>query len=301
MRLESNPEIYRTVLENVPVGVYLVDQERRIVFWNRAAEEITGYLGQEVIGRFCHDNILMHCDRDSNILCGSGCPLARTIADGRLRQTDVFLRHKEGQRIAVEVRAMPVRDESGAIVGSAEFFSRRPYVAEGTGGGRRDVRHARDAITDLPDRDAMLEAVRDAIQEFGTSQRKFGILRAAVDDMERLRLSDGYQAVNAVMYAAGQTIAGGIRPSDTAGMWREGGFMVVVSCDYGGALAACAGRLQSLVKMAAVPWWGDRLSVTVSMGGAMVEPDDTAESLVERASRALEAGRAQGPDSLLVI
>jgi len=37
-------DVYRAVLESLATGVYLIDRERRILFWNHAAEQITGYL-----------------------------------------------------------------------------------------------------------------------------------------------------------------------------------------------------------------------------------------------------------------
>jgi len=46
-----SPTHYRIVLESLPNGVYVVDTERRILFWNDGAEQITGYLRQDVIGR----------------------------------------------------------------------------------------------------------------------------------------------------------------------------------------------------------------------------------------------------------
>ena len=126
MPLELNPDIFRAVLESLPIGVYLTDRKRRIAFWNASAERITGYLGQEVIGRFCNDNLLMHCDENQVALCGCACPLAQTMQDGRnARSQHIFLRHKEGQRIPVRVQSVPVRDEFGAIIGAAECFEER--------------------------------------------------------------------------------------------------------------------------------------------------------------------------------
>ncbi len=54
----DNPEIFRSILENLPTGVYLVDRNRKILFWNNGAEEITGYLRQDVVGRFLRDHLL---------------------------------------------------------------------------------------------------------------------------------------------------------------------------------------------------------------------------------------------------
>lgn len=54
----SDPEIYRTILDNLKTGVYTVDRNRRIRFWNEGAEQITGYLRQDVVGRFLREHFL---------------------------------------------------------------------------------------------------------------------------------------------------------------------------------------------------------------------------------------------------
>ena len=68
-------------LDQLNVGVYLTDMERRIVFWNRKAEEITGYGPGDVEGRACDEDLLAHVDQDGNRLCATErCPLQKSIA-----------------------------------------------------------------------------------------------------------------------------------------------------------------------------------------------------------------------------
>lgn len=43
-------------------GVYFLDHDRRITFWNPAAERITGFSADDVVGSRCSDNILIHGD-----------------------------------------------------------------------------------------------------------------------------------------------------------------------------------------------------------------------------------------------
>ena len=74
---------YGRIIDNLYDGLYFVDQNRVIQYWNRAAERITGYTAAEVVGRPCSDNILTHVDDHGANLCTGECPLAATIADGR--------------------------------------------------------------------------------------------------------------------------------------------------------------------------------------------------------------------------
>ena len=55
----QNAEIFRAALESLQTGVCVVDRDRKINFWNDGAERITGYLRQDVLGRFCGDILLI--------------------------------------------------------------------------------------------------------------------------------------------------------------------------------------------------------------------------------------------------
>jgi PAS domain S-box-containing protein len=113
---------HKTVLDNLFDGVYAIDRNHRIVYWNPAAERITGYSAAEVTGRQCADNILNHLDNNGNCLCDGFCPLAHVMADGQLRDSQIFLHHRAGHRMPVRIRAVPLRNDAGAIVGSIEIF-----------------------------------------------------------------------------------------------------------------------------------------------------------------------------------
>lgn len=300
--MELNLETYNEVMEALPIGCYLVDRERRIVFWNGAAQKISGYLGQEVIGRLCPDNILMHCDQEYRMLCGADCPMAHTMLDGSPRNRDLFLRHKKGHRVPVRVRSAAIRNSAGAIVGSAEFFEERCFRAADSGlpnpiaGGE-----PLDEVMEIADQHAMRAALQNAMEQLASSQEPFGILCMAVDRLDHLLHTYGLAAAHAVLHAAAQTVAGNIRPSDIAGRWVGSHFMILASCPSSAGLLSCAERLIRLVDMTAVPWWGDRISVTVSAGGTMARDDDTVETLADRALQALQNSQTQKDNCAVVV
>jgi len=99
-----------------------VDQERRIVFWNRAAEEITGHLKKDVMGRCCHDSMLNHIDANGTMLCFSACPLQRSIQTGESIRAKVYPTHRDGHRFPVYTHIGAIRDERGAIIAGIEVF-----------------------------------------------------------------------------------------------------------------------------------------------------------------------------------
>jgi PAS domain S-box-containing protein len=157
----NNPRVFETAVDSLDVGVYLVDRHRKIVYWNRGAERISGYLRHDVTGRFCRDDILVHSDENDAVLCGTDCPLADCMRDGRAREATVYLRHRAGHRLPVHARAVPVRDEARAIVGAAEIFEERRLVPQSE--RREDIlgKHGcLDEATELPNRELMTSYLR---------------------------------------------------------------------------------------------------------------------------------------------
>ena len=73
-------ESVRNFLDHLQEGVYFVDQNRTITFWNREAERITGFQAKEVVGSRCMDNILNHVNESGQKVCQGLCPLATTIS-----------------------------------------------------------------------------------------------------------------------------------------------------------------------------------------------------------------------------
>lgn len=103
-------------------GVYITDRRRRIIFWNKGAEEITGYGAEEVEGKYCRNNILNHVDENGKLLCRSACPLLFAIKTGKGVSEKVYPLHKSGRRIPVETHIAPLRNEEGKIIAGIEIF-----------------------------------------------------------------------------------------------------------------------------------------------------------------------------------
>ena len=144
---------HKKLLDSLFDGVYFVDTERQITYWNQGAENLTGYSASESVGRSCFDNFLAHVDGKGCALCTGGCPLSKTIEDGERREAEVFLRHKLGHRVPVCVRVAPIRSECGKILGAVEVFSDVTAKEQ----AERRVRELEsmaflDSLTSLPNR-----------------------------------------------------------------------------------------------------------------------------------------------------
>ena len=106
-------------------GVYVCNRDRRIVYWSKAAERITGWKSEDVLGRACLEDILNHVDKDGHVLCGEEhCPLHRAMVTGVTTSMPVivFARCKDGSRVPSLVTTAPIRNEAGEVIGGVETF-----------------------------------------------------------------------------------------------------------------------------------------------------------------------------------
>lgn len=113
------------ILESLNDGLYVCDIDRRIVYWSKSAERITGWSAEDVVGRRCMDNTLSHVDKDGRSLCGKeSCPLHRSMITGQKSASPVivFGQKKTGERIPMAVSVAPIRDNNGQVTGGVETF-----------------------------------------------------------------------------------------------------------------------------------------------------------------------------------
>jgi two-component system sensor histidine kinase/response regulator len=125
----ADQNLHRLVLESLPIGVYVVNREGKIILWSAGAERISGYLRQDVLGRLCEDEFLEHTDSENNALIGNSVPLVETLREGRAITGEVSLRTKSGQFLPVQLQTVPLRDDHGSVQGAVEVFEEMPSAA----------------------------------------------------------------------------------------------------------------------------------------------------------------------------
>src|SRR5580658_5563943 len=114
----DDPEIYQSVLDGLQTGVYLVDRTRRIRYWNEGAEQITGYLRQDVVGRFLRDHLLASGNDAKDFDSDPDDPLSLAFRDGKPSVLEVSILHKDGYRVPIVLRTNPIRSARGAVIGA---------------------------------------------------------------------------------------------------------------------------------------------------------------------------------------
>ena len=288
---------YRDLLDHLSDGVYFTDAERRITYWNKAAEQLTGYSKEEVLGRSCKDNILIHVDETGRLLCLTGCPLAQTMEDRRPREQEVYLRTKEGHRLPVLVKASPIIGPEGEVKGAVEIFSSisaRTQILERLAEMERNA--LIDTLTGISNRRHMEMHLQSRLEEFRRHRWIFGILFIDVDHFKSINDRCGHSVGDKVLRMVGQTLNASSRYFDHVGRWGGEEFLAVIVNAGMDRLAEIAERFRVLVERSALPQQEqeDEVGVTISLGGTEVQQGDTVDSIVERADQKLYLAKQSG-------
>ena len=297
----DSPEFFRALLDNFSDGVYFVDTERRISYWNKGAERISGYAAGEVVGSFCFNEILMHVDCAGTRLCHNGCPLAETLADGEPREAAVFLHHRDGHRVPVRVRVAPVRDRGGRVTGAVETFT------DDTAGNAalqriEELQAAAyiDALTGVANRAFTEITLRAKLEELERYGWPFGVLFIDIDHFKEVNDGHGHEAGDRVLATIARTLAGNARSFDLVGRWGGEEFLVVAVNVDETKLGALAERFRLLVAGSAAPSGGGDIAVTVSVGATLARPGDDPATVVKRADTAMYESKRSGRNRVTV-
>jgi diguanylate cyclase (GGDEF)-like protein/PAS domain S-box-containing protein len=293
--MKITEDFYKNLLDNLYDGVYIVEPDRRIVYWNKGAERLTGFTSTDVVGSHCWDGILMHVDKDGNNLCLTGCPLAKTIASGTAAEVEIYLHHRDGHRVPVLVRAAPVPGDNGEVIGAVEIFSDNSEKITALQLIEDLQRKAfLDPLTGLANRrytEMHLQARYDEMLRYGW---QFGIVLMDIDHFKTVNDRYGHDVGDQALKMVALTLQNSSRSSDIVGRWGGEEFIAIIGNTNSLRLRKSAERYRALVERSGLPHGGDTLHVTISAGATIAAPGETVEMAVKRADRLLYESKSAG-------
>ena len=293
MSLFHDSDICRSILESLPAGLCVVDMQKKIVIWSDGAERITGHLRHDVIGHSCISETLLHCDQPGCEFCKEDCPVARAIKTSHPTESIGFLHHKTGYEIPVRVRAVPVHNQHGSIIGAVETFEELQQTAAPI---HRDdsltLPGCIDEVTDVASHALMLSHLRRTLATFVEVQVPFAVLSMRLEGLPHFRASLGPEAASSLLRVVARSLESTLWSTDFIGRWSDDQFLVILNGCREEALPAVRERVRRILSGDGIEWWGERRSLPVAVGEASAQPGDTVEALMQRVQKSLEAASA---------
>jgi diguanylate cyclase (GGDEF)-like protein len=248
---------------------------------------MTGFAPIEMLGQPAPEPLhplLAWCEPDA----GAECGLSRNTEAERGHGFLVHARHKLGHDLPAMARLLVLRDVLGKRIGSAVLFHPAEHLDALPHGVTGEDGEVDASLADLQDR---LESL---FEDFTNGGPTFGVLWIMVDQAHDLRKTHGAGACETMLRTVEKAMAHGLRPAEHMGRWGEDEFLVVSHERTPEMLAVHAQTLAGLARTADFRWWGDRVSLTVSIGAAQAERSGTLAELLGRAKSAMSTSNQTG-------
>jgi PAS domain S-box-containing protein len=156
-------------LGTIPSGLFVVDKEMQITYWNPAAERITGFPVEEAVGR--------HCSFLQGMPCGDGCGLYNQMIPKPIIGVECTIVTKSGGTIHLLKNMDYLRNSAGEIIGGIESFI--------------DVTRQKSLEDSLREQAATLEtSVRERTNELKKSEARFRSVLENMDDLAYIATED---------------------------------------------------------------------------------------------------------------
>lgn len=302
-RFSLSGKSYQTIMQELFEGMYFTDKNKMVQYWNKGAEKITGYAADAVTGKeYCRD-FLKHVDKDGKSLCSTDCPIDNSLAGGDICEMDVYVQHREGYRVPVSVRTIPVTDRDRQVIGVVEVFrdnSPREMLAKEL----EEIRQTAtlDRLTGLRNRGFAEIVIGSRLTELQAGGMLFGLLFVDIDHFKTVNDTYGHDVGDLVLKMVSKTLVNNTRQTDLVVRWGGEEIVVVLAgANMYDKLPKIAEKLRILISQSMLSLEeGTSIKVTVSIGATLAQPSDTVESLIRRGDQLMYEGKKAGRNCVRV-
>lgn len=290
------------LFDNMFTGVYVVDMDRKILYWNKAATAIAGYSKEAMVNKHCYNNILRHVDENGKLLCFGGCPLEASLKTGVTTNNKVYLYHKLGHRVPVMVRSVPTYNEYGEVDGAIELFEdARDDSLVFKENEKLQKMVVTDKLTNAFNRHFIDFYLTNLIEEANRFDTKFGVLFIDIDHFKNVNDTYGHDIGDDVLKMLSNTIISNTRSIDRFGRWGGEEFVLIVKLDSEKELTVFAEKIRMLIVNSSVTLPNkEQIKVTISIGGLMFNKEETFESLMKKADTYMYEAKTTGRNKVII-
>ena len=296
----NNLETFKKLFDQFHEAIYIVDKFRKIVYFNPEAEKLTGFSKSEMENSFCYDNKLNHITESGVNICLEGCPLVDSINEDVVKEHYVYLHHKQGHRIKVHVRTIPIHNKNGLVEGAIEVFSDKTeknlLLEEAK---IRDSLFFIDALTETFNRHYLINEIPTLISK--NRQSQIGVAFIDIDKFKNFNDDYGHLVGDAVLSEISKTINKNLTGKNS--LIRYGGdeFVIIIFASSKEEVDKIIHKIDMLIKATIIRFEGKEFLVEVSMGYTMLKDNEDINLAISRADLAMyEAKNSQLSEPLFV-
>lgn len=280
---QHSAQLLANALNVAQDAIFITNPEGVIEFANQGFELVTGYSSAEALGST--PTILKSGEQGQPFYQR----LWHSLRSGQTFRATVANRHKDGHLIHCEETITPVLDRHGVVT---HFVS---IVKDLTSRIRAEQELRKQAMLDdmtgLLNRRAGELALEKAYLASHEDCRPFCVLLADVDHFKAINDTWGHPAGDAVLKNVSGLLRSSVRATDSVARWGGEEFLIVLPCCELSAAQKQAERIRNSMERAQQPEVG---RITLSIGVAQMQGDETLAGLINRADKALYRAKKEG-------
>jgi diguanylate cyclase (GGDEF)-like protein len=270
------------------------------VYANVAAEHMSGFKVEEVLGKSCRDKIIIHT-AGNNVLYCEHCPL---LGEANVSPSvlTASLIHKDGHCVSIQKCCVPLLDTDNSIVGVVTIFERF-NAHEDLNLQLKELKEIayHDALTKIPNRRYMEEALHDWLLMYDKKNWPFAVVMGDIDFFKNVNDSYGHDTGDLVLKKVASTLQRYVRSADIVGRWGGEEFLILMQNIQTKQLSKKLEFLRKAIEESSVKENnGAEIKVTMSFGCTVPLKGDTPLSLVARADDLLYKSKRRGRNRVSV-
>ncbi len=298
MRLPG--DLDRGFLNSLLEAVCVLDLDQTILFWNDTAEVITGFSSDLITGLKCEESRIDPVDSDGNKFCTNACTADETPDKDLEIQSRVFIRHKEGHRIPIMMKVIPVGGDEN-FEGTLILF-REDALLEELRERLRDLENLClvDSLTGVPNRRHAERSIQSRLAEMKRYGSQSAVFIVDVDRFSELNKDFGHFTADRVLRMVANSIIGTLRPFDLFARWGADQFMASIANASLDMISGIGERMRMIVSSSSLNTPGGEVNVSVSIGGTLAQPGEEFEIIIGRIKGLLRKAGMTGGNRVVI-
>ncbi|KFZ28039.1 hypothetical protein IDAT_10615 [Pseudidiomarina atlantica] len=289
---ESQLETFnQRLLDSLGEGVFGIDTQGNCTFVNPAALKALGYENEdELIGQNSH-TLIHHSHPDGSDYPLKDCPIFQIMRDGTVVEPwrDHFWT-KQGKLIPVEVAATPLMPGVDDLFGGVFIFrdiSEQIQLEE-----ELKAAASHDQLTGAYNRRFGDQILHKELARFNRLQQPISLVLADIDHFKQINDANGHLVGDDVLQEFVQAIEARLRETDYLVRWGGEEFLIILPNTTRDGAAELAENLRHEVSQRT---FSDAdIKLTASFGISQINSNDTIESWLQRADKALYQAKNEG-------
>lgn len=282
-------------LDAIGDGVLVVDNAGKLIYLNKVAEKMTGWSREEALGRLV-EQVFFIFDGETRERAVS--PAQRAIDEGQIVELALgsVLIQRDGEVLAIEDSAAPIRDRNGKTAGAVIVFHDARQSGEAIQKMSYHAQH--DFLTGLPNRMLLLERLTHEMAMSRRRHKKIALLFLDLDKFKQINDTHGHTIGDHLLQHVSKEISQCVRNTDTVS--RHSGDEFVVLLTEIEDMKDVTQVAEKILSRFAGPHNidGHELQITLSIGIAVYPESGTdADALMRHADRAMYASKTNGRNS----